>query len=72
MATRAKFQVSERLETPSGYRVTLQPVTATSEENASFFKYTPTGKLEMGLVQQETAEQFTPGKQFYIDFTEAE
>lgn len=72
MSTRAKFVVDSRTEVQSGYKVTLRAVTGTSQENASFFKYTPSGLLEMGLVQAETAEQFVPGKEFYLDFVEAE
>lgn len=73
MSTRAKFLVQTRTESKDGYQVTLTAVTTgNSEENASFFKYTPSGTLTMGLVQPETAESFVPGKEFYLDFTEVE
>ena len=72
MKTRAKFLVQERTETREGFRVKLAAVTGTSEENASFFKYTPSGTLDMGLVSEETAKVFVPGKEFYLDFTEVE
>lgn len=72
MSTRAKFVVETRTESVSGFKVLLRAVTSTSPENAKFFNYTPSGTLEMGLVNPETAEQFVPGKELYIDFTEAE
>lgn len=72
MLTRAKFTVQSKTETKDGYRVLLTAVTGTSEENATFFKYTPNGTIEMGLVQAETAGKFVPGKDYYIDFTEVE
>ena len=72
MKTRAKFTVQSKTEMKDGFRVTLTAVTATNEENALFFKYTPTGTLEMGLLDHETAEIFEPGKDYYLDFTPAE
>lgn len=72
MSTRAKFVVETRAESVSGFKVLLRAVTSTSPENTKFFNYTPSGTLEMGLVNPETAEQFVPGKELYIDFTEAE
>lgn len=71
MKTRAKFVVQERKELKDGYQVTLTAVTNNSDENKEFFKYTPSGKLEMGLMSKDTADQFVPGKEFYLDFTEA-
>ncbi len=70
MSTRAKFVVQERRELKDGFQVILNAVTGDSEENKSFFKYTPSGRLDMGLVQADTADQFVPGKEFYLDFTE--
>ena len=72
MSVRAKFKVEERIETTYGGKVILSPVTGGSEENSRFFKMTPYGRFEMGTINEEVLKQFTPGKQFYIDFTEVE
>ena len=69
---RAKFVCNEVTQTVDGGKVKLIPVTGTSEENKTFFKYTPFGHLEMGTINPEVMAQFVPGKQYYIDFTEAE
>lgn len=72
MKTRAKFVVQSRTESKDGYTVLLSAVTSTSPENSSFFKYTPSGTINMGLVQPETAEHFKPGTELYVDFTVVE
>lgn len=72
MTTRAKFSVQSKTESKDGYKVSLAAVTAGSEDNAAFFKYTPSGIIDMGLIQKETADQFVPGKEYYVDFTAAE
>ena len=66
---RAKFKVDERTETTNGGKVILSPVTGGSEENAKFFKWTPYGRLETGTINEDAIKEFTPGKEFYIDFT---
>lgn len=72
MTVRAKFKVEMITHNTSGAIITLFPVTSGSEENREFFKYTPGGKIELSTVNPEAAKQFTPGKEFYIDFTPAE
>lgn len=59
------------------YRVKLAPVLANKNhtdcaENKVFFAQTPGGELEMSLVSESTASAFTPGKAYYLDFTEAD
>lgn len=71
MNVRAKFVVTEVAQTVAGSRIRMSPVTGTSEENKSFFKWTPSGQLDMGIVAPETAAVFTPGAEFYVDFTPA-
>lgn len=71
---RAKFRVS-KVE-PSGQpegggRVTLEAVTSGSEENKSFFNYTPYGRLDIGTVNDNAFQQFHEGEEFYLDFTPA-
>ncbi len=72
MGVRAKFKVVSVTESEGGNKsVKLQPVTGGSPENESFFKWTPYGEINMGTINQEAAEQFKPGQQFYVDFTPA-
>lgn len=70
MATRAKFVVQEKRELKDGFQVILAAVTGDSDENKKFFKYTPSGRLDMGLIEKDTADKFKPGVEYYIDFTE--
>lgn len=72
MSVRAKFKVDRVSQTLSGTEIELTPVMGDSEDNKKFFKYTPYGSLKMGVVNPDAAEQFTPGAEFYIDFTPAE
>ena len=72
MSVRAKFKVEERIEATYGGKVILSPVTGGCKENSRFFKMTPYGRFEMGTINEEVLKQFTPGKEFYIDFTEVE
>ena len=65
---RAKFVVAEVTRTTSGEKVVLMPVTGGSKENESFFKWTPSGKIEMGIINPDIKE-FNPGDEFYVDFT---
>ncbi len=67
MTVRAKFKV----QSVSEGSVKLSAVTDGSEENKTFFKYTPYGEIQMGMVNPQTAEQFVPGQEFYVDFTPA-
>lgn len=41
------------------------------KENAEFFKFTPYGEFFMGLVKGVNVGMFKPGKEYYIDITEA-
>ncbi len=66
---RAKFKVNSILQKVEGCEIEMFPVITGSEENKSFFKYTPAGQLKMSVVNIEVAEQFKPGDEFYIDFT---
>ena len=40
-------------------------------ENTRYAKATPSGTIEMQIDNPPAAEVFTPGKVFYVDFTEA-
>lgn len=72
MTTRAKFKCTEVVHQVGGIRVKMAPVTATNPENTEFFTMTPSGSLEMGIVNQKLIGEFKPGMEFYLDFTPAE
>jgi hypothetical protein len=68
---RAKFKCTEKKQTTDGFVVSFQPVTHGSQENDEFFKWTPFGKLEMGILNVQAVEQFEVGKEYYLDFAPA-
>lgn len=70
-SVRAKFKCVEVLKGEAGDRVKLAPVVGESEENKSFFKWTPSGQIEMGIMNPEASAQFIPGQEYYVDFTVA-
>lgn len=69
MTVRAKFKCVEVAKTEQGTRVICNVVTNESRENEKFFKQTPSGNIYMGLLNEEAAKEFTPGREFYVDFT---
>jgi hypothetical protein len=66
---RAKFTVDSITEFITGKKISLLPVVCGSEENEAFFRYTPSGKIEMQTLNEEAAKQFEVGKNYYVDFT---
>ena len=68
--TRAKFICDEVAATTTGTTVRMSPVTSGNEENAKFFQWTPFGKIEMGTINPDV--KFVPGKEYYVDFIEAD
>lgn len=79
MTVQAKFWVSQiNHQSPqnSGHdqvaTITLQPVYVTGEgENASWSKYTPSGKIEMCVTNPAAIEQFELGASYLITFEKA-
>ena len=69
---RAKFKCEQKIITENGAQILFKPVTATTPENGKFFKWTPSGTLEMGLVNLDVSAYFIPGKFYYLDFTIAD
>ena len=41
------------------------------DENKQFFASTPSGKIELGLMKKEIADQFELQKEYYVDFAAA-
>ena len=58
----------DRADTQS---VELEPVIDGSEENKTFFKYTPGGKIRLDVMNEEAVKQFEVGKEYFVDFTPA-
>jgi hypothetical protein len=69
-ATRCKFKCESVTTMEHTKNVMLLPVTTGSEENKSFFKYTPGGKLDLQIVNKDV--QFEPGAEYYVDITKVE
>ena len=46
--------------------IKMEAVTHDSEENARFFKYTPSGTFVAQIVKHEVARQFVPGQEYNI------
>lgn len=42
-----------------------------SEENKRFFRWTPNGQINIGILNPEAWKQLELGKSYYVDFTEA-
>lgn len=68
---RAKMKCVSVTKNENGSVIKLEPVTTGSPENEDFFKWTPYGVCEIGTINEKFAEKFIPGKEFYIDFSEA-
>jgi len=54
------------------FYLSFTPVTAGSEENEKFFKYTPAGQFDLQVVNKAAADQIECGKEYYIDISPAE
>lgn len=54
--------------------IVLSPVYSTDpmHENKKFWDATPNGKIELGVVNPGGYEQFELGREYYVDFTEAD
>jgi hypothetical protein len=72
-AIRAKFYVNSVTQHSGGVEEAhLSPVTSGSEENKSFSRWTPSGKLDMQITNPGAQGFFQPGKEYYLDITPAE
>jgi len=75
MAVTAKFQIhsstrvmmhnSEGKKVP-GYTIIAHPVYTGSEENKKFFESTPSGKLELGVINKLAADELELGSYILI------
>lgn len=72
---RAKFVCNGVADNPeSGSKsVSFTPVIGGSDENKSFAKYTPSGGAHLNIsYETDAANFFEQGKEYYLDFSEAE
>lgn len=78
MMTRAKFYVCSLTKQKMGQQgdigtvVSLSPVTTGSKENTEFYKWTPSGKIELGTLNEQSAAMFEIGKEYFVDFSMVE
>ena len=52
--------------------IELFPVSSGTEENKAFFASTPSGRIELGVVNLDAAKEFELNKEYYVDFTSVE
>jgi hypothetical protein len=80
MTTRAKFQC-QRIENTkyAGGESSVLVFTAVTPYNSedtainkAFWEATPNGEIKITISNKKAVEQFQPGKQYYVDFTEIE
>lgn len=69
---RAKFKLTEKIQTENGYSLKFSPVISGSPENETFFKWTPWGEIKIGTVNSNIVDSMNVGTEYYIDFTEAQ
>lgn len=55
--------------TPSETVAVFYPVQGDSPENKEFFQYTPSGRIELGVLNERVASQLELGADYYVDFT---
>lgn len=51
--------------------IRLNVVGSGSAEDKAFFASTPSGQIDVSIIRKEAADQFTIGREFYVDFTPA-
>lgn len=71
MPVRLKFFISSKSESmsPGSEKlgsVKLVPVTSGSDENKSFYKYTPMGEITFSTINQSALEELPLGSEVYI------
>ena len=77
MSVRAKFIVKSVTDFDTGTtidtmkQVKLQAVGRNDGSPEDFWKYTPAGSIDITISNKSAAEQFKPGKAFYITFVAA-
>lgn len=73
--TKKKDYTPENMEEVEVKTVRLDPVYHNNDpehENAKFWDASPSGKIELGMINPGVHEVFIIGKEYYVDFTLAE
>jgi hypothetical protein len=63
---RCKVKLVKIIKMENGHELEYRPVTS-----GDFFKFTPYGEIKLGIVNDAVVAGLEPGKEYYIDFTEA-
>jgi hypothetical protein len=71
MTVKAKFKCESVTKFGAQEDVKLTPVTGGSDENKSFSKYTPSGKLELSITNEALFGHFQPGQEYYLEINAA-
>jgi len=76
MSVRAKFkcyskEMKEQGAAPAA-ALTFYASYGEGEDNKDWSKWTPSGTLQMTISNPAAFDWFEPGKEYYLDFTEAE
>lgn len=72
MTVRAKFRCVQTTENDGGTKsVKLRAVSSGSDENKQFFQYTPSGDIDLAILNPAAAAAFKPGTEYFVDFTPA-
>lgn len=72
VTTKFKVESVKPTYASDGYTIHLVPVVSGSEENETFYKYTPGGQIILSSLNEKATEYFIEGKEYYIDFHKAE
>lgn len=70
MIVRAKFWCRETVTTTVGTTVKFSAV-CRGQDNKAWASATPVANLEMTILNEVAAKQFTPGEEYFLDFTPA-
>lgn len=68
---RAKMVCTTVSKDTQNESVTLFPVTSGSDENKQWSKWTPGGQLQLTISNPDAQGKFTPGKEYFVDVSEA-
>ena len=68
---RAKFRVEHVIHYAGARNVNMRAVHDGSPENNQFSQATPSGTLEMHINNPTAFDFLEPGKNYYLDFTQA-
>lgn len=66
---RCKVRIVSIEHTELGVRLKANPVSNGSEENKVFFKYTPSGQIDLSVINPDIVDTFKAGQELYVDFS---